>query len=121
MREIFAIIKKTRYYIRSNGKLDTLMRNTCLFLFSHLLRAGVKDVPFFSPRFFYVTVDCHFVPQRKFNYPIRLERSSRIHAHGRFHFEEEKATKEKVSEPVASILLDVTVPLCEKKKENKIK
>lgn len=71
---------------------------------------------FFSPRFFYVTVDCHFVPQRKFNYPIRLERSSRIHAHGRF--EEEKATKEKVSEPVAStILLDVTVPLCEKKKK----
>lgn len=93
MKEIFAIIKETRYYPRQWWIRHVDEKHAFIFIL-HLLRAGVKDVLFFL-RFFYATLDCHFVPQRKFNYPIP---DSKGHRGSRgAYFEEEKAT-EKVSE-----------------------
>lgn len=112
MKEIFAIIKETRYYPRQWWIRHVDEKHAFIFIL-HLLRAGVKDVLFFL-RFFYATLDCHFVPQRKFNYPIPDSKGHR----GSRGASKRKKQRRKFRKPVAStILLDVTVPLCERKKE----
>lgn len=82
MKEIFAIIKKTRYYPKQWLIRHVDEKHAFIFI-PDLLRAGVKDVLFSWVSFMSRLIVSSFPKGSLIILLSRLERSSRIHAQRR--------------------------------------